>query len=150
MQDTHEFFHLLGRFEVSRTQALRLAGSERAEAVANTSVEPLLQAAAERALPIMIFVGNLGGIQIHTGPVQRVQRLHGFVNVLDPECNLHFKDELVASAWVVKKPTSDGIVTSLEAYSANGTNLALFFGKRKPGQPENPVWREVLGTLGRS
>lgn len=147
MQDTHEFYHLLGRFGLTRTQALRLAGESRAVAVAPRVIEPLLHGAAESSLSIMIFVGNAGGIQIHTGPVHRIARMHGFLNVLDPEFNLHLEDSLVASAWVVRKPTSDGIVTSLEAYAADGTNLALFFGKRKPGQAENEGWRELLRAV---
>jgi putative hemin transport protein len=147
MQDTHEFYHLLGRFGVTRTQALRLAGEARAVAVDPRVIEPLLRGAAESSLSIMIFVGNAGGIQIHTGAVHRIARMHGFLNVLDPEFNLHLEDSLVATAWVVRKPTSDGIVTSLEAYARDGTNLALFFGKRKPGMAENEAWRELLNAV---
>jgi putative hemin transport protein len=46
------------------------------------------------------------------------------------------REDLVASAWVVRKPTVDGIVTSLEVFDADGCEIALFFGERKPGTPE--------------
>jgi putative hemin transport protein len=95
----------------------------------------------------MIFVGNRGAIQIHTGTIHNVQRMHGWLNVLDPRCNLHVREESIASAWVVRKPTSDGIVTSFELYDAAGENVLLMFGKRKPGAVEDPRWRELVASL---
>ncbi len=58
-----------------------------------------------------------------------------WLNVLDDDFNMHLRDTAVASAWVVKKPTVDGIVTSLELFDDKGDNLVIFFGKRKPGEP---------------
>jgi putative hemin transport protein len=142
--NTHEFFILLRRFNVSRSQALRLGGRDRAHPVAVSSLEPALRLAADTQLPIMIFVGNRGLIQIHTGTIRNVQRMHGWLNVLDPRFNLHVREETIASAWVVRKPTSDGIVTSFELYDAAGENVLLMFGKRKPGAVEDPRWRELV------
>jgi putative hemin transport protein len=68
-------------------------------------------------------------------------------NVLDPQFNLHLREEHVASAWVVKKPTADGVVTSLELFDAAGNQIALIFGKRKPGKPELQAWRDVVAEL---
>jgi putative hemin transport protein len=48
---------------------------------------------------------------------------------------------------VVRKPTRDGDVTSLELLDANGGIIARFFGKRKPGQPERTDWRSVVQAL---
>ncbi|MNY03696.1 Hemin transport protein HemS [compost metagenome] len=50
-------------------------------------------------------------------------------------------------AWVARKPTRDGIVTSLELFDTEGEMVALFFGKRKPGNPELEAWREVAASL---
>ncbi len=147
MTNTHEFFILLRRFNVSRSQALRLGGGDRAHPVAASSLEPALRLAADTQLPIMIFVGNRGMIQIHTGTINNVQRMRGFLDVLDPRCNLHVREEAIASAWVVRKPTSDGIVTSFELYDAAGENVLLMFGKRKPGSVEDPRWRDLVTSL---
>ncbi len=71
LQDTHDFFPLLRDHGVGRTQALRLAEgrfTERAEPVA---ARRALEAAAETGTPIMVFVGNPGAIQIHSGPVEQ-------------------------------------------------------------------------------
>lgn len=46
--------------------------------------------------------------------------------------------------WMVKKPTTDGIVTSIKVYGEQGRIIVNFFGKRKPGIPESDAWREVL------
>ena len=147
MTNTHEFFGLLRRFNVSRPQALRLGGDERAHPVNAQSLALALGSAAEDQLPIMIFVGNRGMIQIHTGTINNVQRMRGFLDVLDPRCNLHVREEAIASAWVVRKPTSDGIVTSFELYDAAGENVLLMFGKRKPGSVEDPRWRDLVTSL---
>jgi putative hemin transport protein len=50
---------------------------------------------------------------------------------------------------VVRKPTVDGHVTSLEAYDAKGEMIIQFFGPRKEGIAERPEWREILEGLPR-
>ncbi|HEY0104740.1 MAG TPA: ChuX/HutX family heme-like substrate-binding protein, partial [Rhizomicrobium sp.] len=67
LEDTHEFFGLLRGLEVGRLQALRLAGSPFAQAVRPDALARVLEAAQDTATPIMVFVGNPGCIQIHTG-----------------------------------------------------------------------------------
>ena len=150
MQDTHEFFMLLRKFGAARTQALRLAGPERALPVTNATTRALLESASAREVPIMIFVSNPGNIQIHTGPVKNVKVMGPWLNVLDPEFNLHLREDRIATSWIVRKPTRDGVVTSLEIFDADGENITLFFGKRKPGQPEDPAWRDLIAALNTS
>jgi putative hemin transport protein len=145
--DTHEFFPLLRRFRVARTQALRLAPAGMAQTLPNNTVRALLQGAAAAGTSIMCFVGNPGMIQIHTGPVKRIELMGPWVNVLDPGFSLHLREDLVAQTWLVRKPTSDGIVTSVELFDAQGETIAMFFGERKPGQPEIAPWRDLLATL---
>ena len=147
LRDTHDFFPLLGKFGVAREQALRLADAEMARRVDAQSFRFVLEQANERKLPIMIFVGNAGIIQIHTGEVERLADARGWFNVLDERFNLHIKQNEIARAYVVKKPTADGIVTSLELFNDNGENVALFFGKRKPGIAESQDWRTLIADL---
>ncbi|AZY50465.1 hemin-degrading factor [Bordetella avium] len=147
MQDTHDFFPLLRKFKVSRLAALAAVGSDLAQAVPLDSAERMLTQAAACGLPIMCFVGNRGMIQIHTGPVESLRRTGPWFNVLDARFNLHLNTEAIAQSWVVNKPTADGWVTSLEIYAANGDLIVQFFGERKPGKPELPVWRELMLSL---
>ena len=94
----------------------------------------LFEAAAESGLPIMV-VGNAHCIQIHTGPVCNLKWLDDWFNVLDPEFNLHLKTTGIAELWRVRKPSTDGIVTSWEAFDADGELIVQLFGARKPGEP---------------
>lgn len=147
LKDTHDFFPLLGKFKVGREQALRLADREMAREVDAKSFRFVLEEAAKRKLPIMVFVGNDGIIQIHTGEVEKVLDARGWFNVMDERFNLHIDQDKIDRAYVVKKPTVDGIVTSLELFNGAGENVALFFGKRKPGIPEKQEWRDLIGDL---
>jgi putative hemin transport protein len=147
LTDTHAFFGLLRQFEVSRTQALRLVGAELARPVSPRALGPLLESAAKAGTDIMVFVGNAGVIQIYSGPVHKIVKLGDWLNVLDPGFDLHLRETAVASAWVVRKPTVDGVVTSLELYDATGEQLALVVGKRHGGEPEQPGWRAQVEAL---
>ena len=147
LKDTHDFVFLLKRLAVGRVQALRLAGAQRAIAVPAPTFRNALIAAAERDVPIMVFVGNRGAIQIHTGPVRTLKALGPWFNVLDPGFNLHLMETGIATAWIVRKPTVDGTVTSVEIYDSAGAPIAQMFGKRKPGLPEREDWRALVESL---
>ena len=147
LQDTHEFFGLLRRFQVRRIQALQLLGEEAARPVERLSLRSLLSATAESALPIMIFVGNPGMIQIHSGPVKTLKQYGSWFNVMDPDFNLHVHEAAIAQAFVVRKPTREGVVSSLELYDAAGESVLLAFSKRKHGHSESDEWRSILQRL---
>jgi putative hemin transport protein len=144
LRDTHAFHGMLTRLGLERVAALRLAGEARARRVAPAALRDSLQAAAAAALPIMVFVGSPGVIQIHTGPVARLLATGPWFNVLDEDFNLHLREDAIAEAWVVRKPTDDGVVSSLELFDAAGGTIAMLFGRRKPGQPEDSQWRALL------
>ena len=147
LQDTHDFFSLLRDFGVARTQALRLAGEDLAFKVSNTAFKYALEKASDTGLSIMVFVGNKGCIQIHTGPIKRVVEMHGWLNILDPGFDLHVREDQIDQAWVVRKPTVDGIVTSLELYDDKGQQILTMFGERKPNNPELTEWAELCAEL---
>lgn len=147
MKDTHEFFGMLGKFKVGRVQALRLIGEEFSRELPVRALREAMEAAQQSGLPIMIFVGSRGCIQIHTGPVKRLVDTHGWFNVLDPDFNMHLRDSGVARVFSVRKPTEDGTVTSIEAFDAENRNILLMFGARKPGKPELEDWRAIVARI---
>lgn len=147
LRDTHEFFGLLRKHGVRRMQAMELAAPEFAQPVDRHAARVVLQGAAANGTPIMVFVGNPGVIQIHGGPVQRIAVMGPWLNVLDPRFNLHLREDAIHQAWAVRKPTADGLVSSLELYAQDGELIAQFFGQRKPGQPERCAWRQLLDGL---
>jgi putative hemin transport protein len=144
---THEFFMILRRFGVGRAQAMRLAGPGRARPVGAGAAREVLERAAAGALPVMVFVGNPGCLQIQSGPVHRVEVVGPWLNVLDPRFNLHLRQDLIASAFVVRKPSVNGEIHSLELYEANGEIAAQVFGLRHAGGTERPDWRALVTGL---
>lgn len=148
LKDTHDFVPLLMKHKAQPAQAFRLGEGRFTARLGNEAVRSLLNTAAERAVPIMVFVGNPGIIQIHSGPVMRIQTVGEWLNVLDPEFNLHLREDKIAEVWRVEKPTTDGIVTSVEVFDAAAERMVTFFGKRKPGEPELTAWRGLVSTLG--
>ncbi|OWY37935.1 hemin-degrading factor [Xenophilus sp. AP218F] len=147
LNDVHAFHPFLRRWGVSRRQGFRLAPEGQAWRVQTDAVEQLLRRAANTGTPIMVFAGNRGVIQIHTGAIQRVQIVGDWLNVLDPDFNLHLRTDLIAEAWVTRKPGDTGVVTSLELFDEAGESLVTFFGERKPGQAERVEWVKLLGEL---
>ncbi|WP_419868180.1 hemin-degrading factor [Chryseobacterium sp. CT-SW4] len=147
LKDTHDFFTMTRKYGVSRTQALRLAPEGFATKIENSKVVNVLEDASEKKLPIMIFVGNRGIIQIHTGEVNKTLWHQQWFNVMDPDFNLHLDVTKIAESWIVKKPTEDGEVTAIEVFNKQGDFIAQFFGKRKPGIPELQEWKDLVAGL---
>ncbi|UAB84953.1 hemin-degrading factor [Zunongwangia sp. SCSIO 43204] len=148
LKDTHHFFGLLKKHNISRTQALKLAPSAYyADKIDKNNIVKMLEIVASKQVPIMVFVGNRGNIQIHTGDIKKTLWHQQWFNIMDPDFNLHLNMEKVENCWVVRKPTEDGIVTSIECFDDNDELIVQFFGKRKPGIPEIKEWQEVVAQL---
>jgi putative hemin transport protein len=147
LNDTHEFFDLLKRFSISRIAALRLAESDFVQPLQLDQIESLLHRVSEQKIPIMVFVGNQGMLQIHSGTVSRVVRSQAWLNILDDHFNLHLLLESVQTLWLVKKPTQNGYVTSIEAFDEQGELVVTFFGERELDSPELQTWRELTESL---
>ncbi|WP_413533153.1 hemin-degrading factor [Empedobacter brevis] len=148
LKDTHNFFTMLRKFGVTRTQALRLAPTDyHAKQISNEAIVQLLEKSAEKETPIMVFTGNKGNIQIHTGEIKRTMWHENWFNILDPDFNMHLDMNKIDSTWIVRKPTEDGIVTAIEVFNDKGEIIVQFFGKRKPGIPELQEWRDIIAEL---
>lgn len=144
LKDVHEYHGMLKRHGLSRTQALSQIGEQWATKLDQESVKSAITLAAEENCNIMVFVGNKGCIQIFSGEVHRLMQQGPWFNVLDPGFNLHLREDLIAETWVIKRPSSDGIITSIEAFNAKGESILTLFGKRKPGNPELPLWQDIV------
>lgn len=153
MTDTHQFFGLISKFGAERQQAFRLVEGRFTQRAKPEIVRALLDEAAVDGTSIMVFVSSSGCIQIHSGPVKRIEPMvtptARWINVLDAGFNLHLREDMIQNAWIVQKPTEDGVVTSVEAFDANGDLMAMFFGSRKPGIPEQQAWRDIAARLPR-
>jgi putative hemin transport protein len=149
LQDTHDFYPMLRDLALDRIAAFRLVEGRYTERATTGSFRRALEMAAADQAPVMVFVGSPGVIQIHTGPVATLKEVGPWFNVLDKGFNLHLRQDGIAGAWIVRKPTRDGIVTSLEIFDAQDNQIAWLFGQRKPGEPERSDWRALVERLPR-
>jgi putative hemin transport protein len=155
LKDTHDFFGMLRKHKVQRYHALELgAGKFTHQVDPQLTPNQILEAASASKFPIMIFAGNRGNLQIHQGKVRTIRVLdrghagpERWLNILDPDFNMHMKQNDVHTAWVVKKPTTDGVVTSIELFDLEKNLIAQFFGLRKPGIPEREEWTALVEKL---
>jgi putative hemin transport protein len=147
MTDTHQFFPMLRKLNLPRLEALEMVGEDYAWQLDHSAVEALFAAVAGTDLPVMAFVGNNGCIQIHSGPITNVRLMGPWLNVMDETFHLHLRLNQIAAAWAVRKPTSDGHVSSVEVYDAGGELIIQFFGKRQEGTDERAAWRTVVEQL---
>ena len=149
--DTHDFHRLLRGAGIGRRAAMMVAGPERAERLVIDAAEHVLQAARAAEFPVMLFVGNAGMIQIHHGVPRRFSDAAGWFNILDPGMNLHLRRERIESAWLVRKPTRTGVVSSLELYDDTGRDVLLVHAERTETTPgDAPAWRGILSAVPRA
>ena len=147
MTDTHQFFGMLKKLNLHRLSALEMVGDDLAWQLDATAVEQMFTAVAGTYLPIMAFVGNHGCIQIHAGPINTVKPMGPWLNVMDDTFHMHLRLDHIAAVWAVRKPTSDGHVTSVEVYDGNRELIIQFFGKRHEGSVELADWRNAVEQL---
>ncbi len=147
MTDTHQFLGLVKDHGMNRLGAYRVAGAPYVERLKPQAVTLTLQRAADDRVPVMIFVGNAGCIQIHGGPVEKIVPMGPWINVMDPRFNLHLRADRLAEVYRVWKPTRTGDVWSAEAFAADGELILQVFGYRKdtPAEP----WNALVAALPR-
>jgi putative hemin transport protein len=156
LKDTHDFFPMLKKYNAHRHYALELAEGKFSYRIDPSGVQQILQAAATEKLPIMIFAGNRGNLQIHQGKVKTIRLIERghtgeekWLNVLDPDFNMHLRMDHVKEVWVVTKPTQDGQVTSVEVFDSRRDLIVQFFGLRKPGIQQFEGWKSLVNSLPR-
>ncbi|MDN5937554.1 MAG: hypothetical protein L0H83_02715, partial [Salinisphaera sp.] len=104
LADTHAFYPMLKRPRIERIDAMRNIGPGLARSVPTQGWQDAIARAARTELPIMVFVGSPGVVQIHGGTVERLLRRDGWFNVLDPRFNLHVREQAITECWAVFKP----------------------------------------------
>ncbi|MBL4651078.1 MAG: hemin-degrading factor, partial [Aureispira sp.] len=131
MKDTHDFFGLLRKHNLTRQAAFCIAPEGTTYRVEKNAIVAMLEMAVASGTPIMVFLGNKSCLQIFSGNIHKVVEMNGWYNVLDKDFNLHLKLEAIDEAWVVKKYTTDGVITSLELFDKDGNQILYCFGQRK-------------------
>lgn len=149
MTSVHQIYGLLNELNLGRLGAFRALGEDIAWPLATGSIEALFEQAVAGAVPIMVFVGSRGCVQIHAGPVANIKPMGPWLNVMDETFHLHLRLDHIAQVWAVRKPTEKGHVTSVEAFDAQGNGIIQFFGSRHEGEDEIRSWRTLAESLPR-
>ncbi len=147
LTDTHQFLRLCSKLKMNRLGAYRIAGAPFVRAIDPGAVDTLLEAVQSTAIEVMVFVGNRGCIQIHSGPIRTLTPMGPWQNVMDPGFNLHLRRDHVAELWAVEKPTQRGPAVSVEAFDAEGGLIFQMFGVGKEGRDSRPAWGEIVTSL---
>jgi putative hemin transport protein len=147
LTDTHQFLRLCSKLKMNRLGAYRIAGAPFVRALTNAAVDQMLNLVQQRGTEVMVFVGNKGCIQIHTGPIKTLQAMGPWQNVMDPKFNLHLRLDHIAEVWAVEKPTQRGMAVSVEAFDKDGAMIMQVFGVGKEGRDSRPAWAEIVSSL---
>ncbi|MFD0860492.1 hemin-degrading factor [Roseovarius aquimarinus] len=147
LTDTHQFLRLCAKLKMNRLGAYRIAGAPFVRPLAPKAADDMLTAVRDAGIEVMIFVGNRGCIQIHTGPLHDLRRMGPWQNVMDPGFNLHLRLDKVAEVWAVEKPTQRGPAVSVEAFDAAGGIIFQVFGVGKEGRDSRADWGRLVAGL---
>ncbi|NJS39160.1 MAG: hemin-degrading factor [Rhodobacteraceae bacterium] len=149
MTDTHQFMRLTAKLKYNRLGAYRTVGLPFAQPLAVSAVDTVLTEVAAAGIAVMVFVGNRGCIQIHSGPIKTLRPMGPWQNVMDPRFNLHLRTDHIAEVWLVKKPTKRGDAISVEGFDAEGRQILQIFGQRgeKTDMAELEVWNQMTTRL---
>lgn len=150
LKDIHHFGGLLETYGIDRIAAYEQAPEEMAFRVPQDAFEHVFAAARDSNTEIMIFVGNRGIVQIQTGRVHHLSRMHGWLNIMDKteeRFSMHLHDSALEQIWLVRRPTRDGIVTCVEGFDDAGETVLIVFGRREEGEQEQPAWQAITRTL---
>ncbi|GGG62393.1 hemin-degrading factor [Salipiger pallidus] len=147
LTDTHQFLRLCSKLKMNRLGAYRIAGAPFVRQLDPAAVDMMLEQVRDTGTEIMLFVGNRGCIQIHSGAVQNLRPMGPWQNIMDPGFNLHLRRDKVAEVWAVEKPTQRGPAISVEAFDAEGGLIFQCFGVGKVGNDHRPAWGRIVEAL---
>lgn len=157
LKDIHNFGDILETYNIDRIAAYEQAPTNCscglpscAVKVPNNSFDTAFHLAKEKDIEIMLFVGNYGIVQIQTGKIHNIVDMHGWLNIMDKKeenfC-LHLNQAGLSQVWVVRRPTRDGFISSIEGFDETGETVLIMFGRRQEGEPEQTKWTEITQQI---
>lgn len=148
IRDVHEgsrIIHSLGRGD--HQAVYRALGEDYARPLQPSMVEKLIETFAEKQLQLMIFVMGKSAVQSYGGQIHKILRTGPWFNVLDKPFNLHLKSELLDRVWLLRKPSDDGWITSLDVFDHHSQEVMVICDNRVRGQNESQQWTETVAEL---
>jgi putative hemin transport protein len=137
-----ETISLLTRFNGSHAP---VEGPSTQRSLTADCIRTMLEMVVAQGLSIRLTVASPGTVQVHKGPVYRLKPTPPWFNILDPEFNLHLREDLVAEVQVGEIP-GDGTPT-LELYDRTGRLIAVFGIDRPEDDESLRRWSLILSHL---
>lgn len=147
LRNTHEFAPMLRELGLHRLSAIQAVIGDFARKVEKRSARLLFQEVKKIGLPIMVFSGNSGCLQIFTGKVQEWSLEDQTLTLGSGDHEILIQETQISFSYVVRKPTTEGLVSSLELFDAQGDLIAQIFSARNPKSRESEEWRNLLLQL---
>lgn len=150
LTDIHAFHGILQKHNLDRISSYVQAPQGMSVQVKADLLEELFCQLASEELGCMIFVGNGGTIQIHSGTIKHIKRLHDWLNIMDKkhsQFTSHLKDTAISQLWFTKKPHSEGLTLGFEGFDEYGNSIITVFGERVEGQNQDPKWQHLATDL---
>lgn len=147
MTDTHQFLPLVKKHDLNRLGAYRIVGAPHVRPLDPGAVAQLIETLAGSGTPLMVFVGNMGCIEIHSGPIETVKPMGPWLNIMDPRFNLHLRADRIAEVYEVRKPGEHGLAISVEAFDARGELILQIFGIRPSKGGDPAAWQAQIEAL---
>lgn len=137
---------LCGRAGITRLQALRALGAPWARRVPVATLQQTLRLAAAERTRLTLTAVNRACLQARSGPVDVLGEADGWFSVSSDDFRLRLRQAALDSAWIVRVPTRDGLVSSLEVYDGRCL-VASVEAERRPGRREPADWRRLLAHV---
>ena len=135
---------IVGRYGLSRIDALSFLGDPWVYRVRCFAVTRLLEQIARRGLGVQLLIGNEGLTYVRQGPLPEPRCEGRNVVLRDANVSIEVRAAALDSLWAVRLRASGHEVSSLEAYDAEGSPAVLMFGTRDRAGGESPAWRAFV------
>ena len=150
-QDTRYFtanwMHVFAVNENNRSIIYQALGEEYATPLPYNTIELMLGVLAERELMTMIFVHNNDAAQSYSGPIKRLLRTGSWLNVLEPDFNLHLNTEQIGQVWLIVKPSENGWIHTLNVLDHNHNEVMIMTDNRHRGEEESFEWLTTIKSV---
>ena len=121
-----------------------LRQAEDAHPVPIGALTEVLDGARVDAIPVSVAVRSTGVVQRFSGLLHGVTGAGSGLVVEAPWVRICIAPRGLTEAWIVRTPSLDGPVTSLELLDASANVVMSVSGARWPGKPEPAPWRDLL------
>ncbi|MDK4575163.1 MULTISPECIES: ChuX/HutX family heme-like substrate-binding protein [Kingella] len=150
LQNVHHFRVVLSQFGIDRLQGLQYAPQNDAMRLPIAALEAIITQCAQRKITLLTFVNNNGIVQIQTGKVHHITRQDNGLHMQDQQeeqFTCHIQDQSISQFWFVRRPGSNGIVHSFEAYNDQRELVLQLFGRQADAESEPADWQQLVQDI---